>query len=74
MPTTPAICPELFTATASGPFQPGGRGTIVLPEGLPTNTWGAPPLLPVPATCPESLMPYMVEFVNPLGGGITVTR
>jgi hypothetical protein len=51
----------------------GGNGIAVLPEGLPMNACSMDPVCPYPATCPESLIPDIVKFANPLGAGMTET-
>jgi hypothetical protein len=54
-------------AAAEVEVHPEGNGTGVAPAVVPINAWELPEGEPVPATCPELLMPYIITFSHPLG-------
>lgn len=60
-------------AAAEAEVHPLAKGTAVAPPVVPMKACEFPAFAPVPATCPELLMPYIFTFCHPLGNWIAVT-
>ena len=71
----PVTCPKSLIANAIADVAPGGRGTPVAPEDVAMKACVTPcGFVPSPATAPLVLIPAIVTFVHPVGGGITCTE
>jgi hypothetical protein len=69
----PTTWPASLIAVAEAEVNVLGSGTGVAPLVVPMNAWEFPEFAPVPATCPELLIPNIITFCHPLGDWTAVT-